>query len=94
MFAREGSLFLVPMQSTSNHTVQHQPQVRFQPKGNAFTDSSKPGNALSVGRAEWRVETANQEWFTDANVVENLPADPFIDFLNIENDVGKLGHPR
>lgn len=92
MLALNGSFVVMPVQSACHHQVQDEPVIRFKSKDNAFADAAKLSDSPAVGGAKWWIETAHQERLAYANIVENLPADPLIDFLDIEIDVGKFGH--
>ena len=78
----------MPMQPAGNHQVQDQPVVWFDGENYSFADATEFSNFFAVCGAEWRIETSDQERFADADIVENLPADSRIDFLDIEIDVG------
>src|SRR5450631_809173 len=64
-----------PVQTTSNHQVQHQPEIAFYADGNSLADSPQLAHYAALHARDWRLRGAQQKGACQSHVLNGLPDD-------------------
>ena len=81
-----------PMQTAGNHQVQHEPQVVVEANGDPFAQPAQLAHGPALEGLHSRVKGSHQERTVEPYPLECLPQDPRAQGLEINRDVGQLGH--
>jgi len=80
------------MQTTGDHEMENQPKVAFQAKANSLSYSTKLNDVLASCAVKRRIRGAKQKRTGDADIFQFPPADPFLERLDVDDDVWQFGH--
>jgi hypothetical protein len=80
------------VQPPGDHEVKHQPRFAVQADGDALAEAAQFHDPLAFDRREGRVEAAEQEWTVDANAFQGPTLNATLQGLDVQGNVGQLGH--
>ena len=83
---------LLPVQAAVDHEVQDEPEVVVQAERDALAEPAQAADVPAVRRGERRVHGAQEERAGQAHALERLVQDASLQRLDVEGDVGQLGH--
>ena len=89
---RDARAGVLPMEAPRDHEMEYQPHVVLEADGNAFTEATQLGNLLGRSRRERRRHGTQQERTREPNARERLADDSRPQRLDVNGDVGQLGH--
>jgi hypothetical protein len=81
-----------PPESAGDHEVNDEEELILQLEHDPLSDPSERQHALSLGRGDRRLHRAEKKWTQDPDVLDRLSADARGERLQVEEDVGELGH--
>jgi hypothetical protein len=82
----------LPVKAPGDHEVQDQEHVALEPDHDALAEPPKAGHA-AIGRfGERRIDRAEQERARETHALERFAEDARLERLDVDRDVGKLGH--
>src|SRR5579871_1086088 len=92
IFAGEFCIDSAPVQATSDHQMQHEPQIAVESESDALADAPQLAHRAAVGVRQRRGRGAEQERRAEADAFEALADNPRIERDNVRRDVGEFRH--
>ena len=74
--------------------MQDEPEVALEPERDALAEAAAPAHAPAVYRGDRRVDRAQEEGADQTRALERLILDAPLQRLDVERNVGQLGHTR
>jgi hypothetical protein len=94
MAAAELGRGLLPVQAAVDHEVQDQPQIVLEADRDPLAEAAQPADLLALRRGDRRLHGAQQERARQTHTLKRLILDALLQRLDVEGDVGQLGHDR
>ena len=83
---------LAPAQPAGDHQVEDQEQLAVELEHDALADAAGTADRLPLHGRDGRVHGAQEERARETNRLERLAADRALERLDVDADVGQLGH--
>src|SRR5579863_9626543 len=85
--ARDFDAARAPVEPSSDHQMQHQPQIVVQPNGDAFADTSQDSDGFACGARKWRISRTQQKGTDQSDMLQRLAKDALFERFNVDDDV-------
>jgi hypothetical protein len=72
--------------------VNYKKELTVQPDHYSLPETGQTGDALSCDVGHRRFDAAEHEWVEDAKSVNPTPEHKWLESLEIDEDIGELGH--
>ena len=80
------------MEAAGDHEMEDEPEIVVEAESDALADATEFADGVAFGGGNGRVGGAEEEWATDADVLETLADDAGFQCGEVSGDVGEFGH--
>ena len=81
-----------PVKAAGDHQMEDEPEVVFESDADALAEAHEFGDLFAFGGSNGRVGGAEQRGRDDTNARDALAEDSALQGLDVDDDIGKLGH--
>src|SRR5439155_10342971 len=83
-----------PVKATGDHQVEDEEELALELEDDALAEAAEPDDPPALRLADRRIDGADEKWGREPDTLERLPDHARGQVLDVDDDVGKLGHAR